>query len=283
MFEVFQSERGSARPWHRRDLLALSAGLHVLLVLGATRIPVGTPAPLLESIPEETVTFVEILRKQPTPPAPAPVPAPRPVAARAPGEVDESPPPRPRPRPAAPPPARLLGTPLQLPPVTPKPLVASSLQPVGSERPSPLATGPVAWAGSGPPGTAADSAGDGGGEGGPAGGGGGTSDEPLELSMVAERPILRNAEQVRRMWKRLYPRGMNSRNIEGDAVISFVVDTRGRVEPESAVLIRASHPDFGQATLKGVDDLRFRPARLNGRPVRVRVELPVLWRLADFK
>ncbi len=280
MFEVFQNEKGGARPWHRRDLLALSAGLHVLLVLGATRIPVGSPAPLLESIPEETVTFVEILRKQPAPSRPAP----RPVAARAPGEAVESPRPRPRPRPAAPPPARLLGTPLQLPPETPKAVAPSSLQPVGSEKPSPLATGPVAWVGSGPPGTAADSAGDGGGDGGPAGGGGdGTAEEPLELSMVAERPILRNAEQVRRMWKRLYPRGMNSRNIEGDAVISFVVDIRGRVERESAVLIRASHPDFGQATLKGVDDLRFRPARLNGRPVRVRVELPVLWRLADFK
>ncbi|CAN5861166.1 hypothetical protein BH23GEM5_BH23GEM5_25830 [soil metagenome] len=44
-------------------------------------------------------------------------------------------------------------------------------------------------------------------------------------------------------------------------------------------MIFASHSHFRDATAMGLLELRFSPARQRGRIVRVRVKLPVQWRL----
>ena len=42
-------------------------------------------------------------------------------------------------------------------------------------------------------------------------------------------------------------------------------------------IVSATHPDFGPASMELALLVRFEPARRNGRPVRVWVQLPVDW------
>ena len=71
---------------------------------------------------------------------------------------------------------------------------------------------------------------------------------------------------------------MNLKGIAGEAVVSFIIDANGRVEPQTIRMVSFSHPEFIVATIAGVKKLRFAPARMNGSPVRVRAVLPVYWR-----
>jgi len=51
-----------------------------------------------------------------------------------------------------------------------------------------------------------------------------------------------------------------------------VVDTAGRVEPESILVVAASHPAFGESARRALATARFRPARVRGNPVRQLVQ-----------
>jgi len=50
--------------------------------------------------------------------------------------------------------------------------------------------------------------------------------------------------------------------------VRFIVDAQGIPEPGTAALISTNNAGFGNAFLALVPDLRYQPARLNGRPVR---------------
>lgn len=71
-----------------------------------------------------------------------------------------------------------------------------------------------------------------------------------------------------------YPETMRAMGRSGRAVVRFVVDTLGRVERDGITLVTATDPAFGDAALRAVPGLRFRPAEARGRKVRQLVELP---------
>lgn len=52
------------------------------------------------------------------------------------------------------------------------------------------------------------------------------------------------------------------------AEVSFVVNTAGRVEPATVTLVETSYPEFGHVVLATIERLRYRPAQLDGQPVR---------------
>jgi TonB family protein len=112
----------------------------------------------------------------------------------------------------------------------------------------------------------------------PAKGGGGLARPDslgaYEVSTVAEVPQMLNRESVARALSRAYPPLLRDQGIEGRVLVRFVVDEQGR--PDHLRVARSSgQMDFDQAALFVVRQARFRPARLNGRPVRVWVTLPV--------
>ena len=59
------------------------------------------------------------------------------------------------------------------------------------------------------------------------------------------------------------------------------MDENGRVLPNSARVLEASHPAFGEAALRAVDRFRFRPGRIGGVAVPVRVTIPIQWTVPD--
>lgn len=108
------------------------------------------------------------------------------------------------------------------------------------------------------------------------GGGGGGGDFIPDESMVEVRPVLeRNG--LGRTLERNYPPVLRDSRVSGRVVVQLIVDENGRPVAGSAQVLEASHPAFGEATLRAIDRFRFRPARMGGTPVPVRVTIPIVW------
>jgi TonB family protein len=95
------------------------------------------------------------------------------------------------------------------------------------------------------------------------------SDEPNAVWLVkavTERPrMLRPVPLV-------YPDSLRRRGVGGDAVVEFVVDTLGRVEPDIRV-IETAHPGLAEPARATIRPARFRPGHVQGRKVRVLMTL----------
>jgi TonB family protein len=73
---------------------------------------------------------------------------------------------------------------------------------------------------------------------------------------------------------------MRQAGVEGRVVVRFVVDTLGSVEPGSVTVVSATFSHFESSAREAVATCRYRPARMNHRPVRVLVQAPIEFRLA---
>ncbi|HKW40072.1 MAG TPA: energy transducer TonB [Gemmatimonadales bacterium] len=72
-----------------------------------------------------------------------------------------------------------------------------------------------------------------------------------------------------------YPELLRVAGIAGRVVVQAVVDTLGRAEPGSVVVIASANSGFDAAARASVLGATFRPARVHGRAVRVRVLVPL--------
>ena len=78
-----------------------------------------------------------------------------------------------------------------------------------------------------------------------------------------------------------YPAELLEKRIEGQVIVQFVVDTTGRADPGSFVVVVSSHPEFGQSVRDALPGMRFSPARIGALKVRQLVELPFTFTIAD--
>jgi hypothetical protein len=76
-----------------------------------------------------------------------------------------------------------------------------------------------------------------------------------------------------------YPAALLAKAIEGETVVSFIVDTTGYADLTSFKVIDATHPEFGLAVRRALPDMRFRPAILAGRKVRQLVQQSFMFRI----
>ncbi len=100
---------------------------------------------------------------------------------------------------------------------------------------------------------------------------------PLEVAALASPPEALNRKSVQRMMDRMYPMVAREAGIEGVVNVSFVIGMDGRVERPGILVLSRTHQMFVYPTIRGVMSLRFTPVTVNGRAVRVRVEMPVHW------
>jgi TonB family protein len=107
----------------------------------------------------------------------------------------------------------------------------------------------------------------------------GTGDDTYELSEVVEPPRALNVAALQRELERNYPPLLRDAGVTGRVHVRFRILENGTVDRSSMTITQASHPAFVQPTLTSVEQLRFAPARLNGRPVKVWAELPVQWQV----
>lgn len=76
-----------------------------------------------------------------------------------------------------------------------------------------------------------------------------------------------------------YPEMLKSSGVEGEALVQFIVDTTGRAELGSFKVLRATHDAFGQAVKASLPRMRFLPAEIGGRKVRMLVQQPFAFAL----
>jgi protein TonB len=98
-----------------------------------------------------------------------------------------------------------------------------------------------------------------------------------ELSAVEEQPRPTNIADLRRQLERNYPPLLRDARVTGTVQVRMRVMEDGTVDAGSIQVTSSSHEQFNDPTIRSVQRLRFRPAKVNGRPVKVWVELPIQW------
>jgi protein TonB len=264
-----------ARPYGSKKGAAVSVALHGALIAAAVVASSKAILPEREKIEEHSILFVA-----PPPPkvhvAPEPLPeVKKPPPAKAPAAPRRVAPPPPQP--TAPQPRRTAPTapaivapvsvPVSLPPVD---LKAAPITDVVALPPPELPRTAASSSGG-----AARSSSDGdvaSGSGGK-GLGSGSSGRAYSESQVDR------AVQMTRPAEPRYPDALRSVSIEGQVIMSYIVDTRGRVEPGSIKVISATHKLFAEAVRVALLNSRFRPAEAGGQKVRQLVEQPFIFKL----
>lgn len=92
---------------------------------------------------------------------------------------------------------------------------------------------------------------------------------PLDLARVEEPPVMLAGPVP------TYPELLRQAGIQGRVVLEAVVDTAGRVDPASLRVVASAHPGFVAPAQQALAATLFRPGRMHGRPVPVRVRLPI--------
>lgn len=100
-----------------------------------------------------------------------------------------------------------------------------------------------------------------------------------EISAVEERPDLTNRSDVARSLSRNYPPLLKDAGVTGTVTIRMRIMEDGRVDPSSISVENSTHDAFADAAKKVVERMRFRPAKVGGRPVKVWITLPVTFQL----
>lgn len=100
-----------------------------------------------------------------------------------------------------------------------------------------------------------------------------------EMDLAVDQMIYRKLEGVDDAPARafvgpppVYPPALRKQKLEGEAVLQFKIDRRGYLS--EAELVRATHPDFGEAALAVIRQWRFLPKVKNGRPVECVAQMP---------
>lgn len=76
-----------------------------------------------------------------------------------------------------------------------------------------------------------------------------------------------------------YPAPLLLSRVTGRVVVEAVIDTTGRVEEETVRIVESSDPGFNESAKVYVEAARFTPARIAGRAVPVRLQMPVEFKL----
>ena len=74
-----------------------------------------------------------------------------------------------------------------------------------------------------------------------------------------------------------YPFELRRDGVSGSAVVDFIVDEYGM--PRNITAVRATRPEFAQSAVSCVAHWRYRPGLVQGRPVRVHLQVPMYYSL----
>ncbi|HEX8318611.1 TonB family protein [Longimicrobium sp.] len=102
-------------------------------------------------------------------------------------------------------------------------------------------------------------------------------DSVYELAEVDVAPALLNAAELEAAQEASYPPRLKDAGMNGSVLVAMTVGTDGR--PRDLQLVSSGDTAFDAPTMAIASLLRFSPARVSGRNVRVRLELTIDWRL----
>ena len=77
-----------------------------------------------------------------------------------------------------------------------------------------------------------------------------------------------------------YPPSLLAKRIEGSVAVQYVVDTTGRADTTSFIVLTSTHDEFSRAVKHTLPDMRFRSAVMGSRKVRQLVQMPFQFSLS---
>jgi protein TonB len=101
------------------------------------------------------------------------------------------------------------------------------------------------------------------------------SSPAYELSEVEVMPDLANRSAMGQVVRRNYPQELRRRGESGSVIVRILVQPDGRVDSASVTVENATAEGFDDAATNVARQIRFRPAKVGGRPVAVWVMLPI--------
>jgi protein TonB len=113
---------------------------------------------------------------------------------------------------------------------------------------------------------------------GPNGPGAGTDGLNFNHNSVYRPGDLSNSPRARVTVSPTYPQEAKSRGFGGEVLVEFVVDELGNVH--APTVVRSSDRVFEDAALRAVARWKFEPGKRDGRAVRFRMALPIVFNLA---
>lgn len=96
-----------------------------------------------------------------------------------------------------------------------------------------------------------------------------------ELSAVEDEPVLLNGGEMQRQIARLYPPALRDSGVAGHVVVRFRIVENGGVDPESITVEETTNAAFALPSATVTARMRFSPAKVGGRPVKVWVTIPI--------
>lgn len=100
-----------------------------------------------------------------------------------------------------------------------------------------------------------------------------TTDQVFSADVVQEKPEVLSQPPLQ------YPELLRQAGIQGVVMVQAIVDTSGRVEPNSVKVTSSANPGFDQSAKNVILKALFRPARVYGHAVRVLISIPVNFQL----
>ena len=100
------------------------------------------------------------------------------------------------------------------------------------------------------------------------------TDQPYLESVVEERPERISSPPIR------YPEILRQAGIDGRVLIECVIDTAGHAERGSLKVLSSTNQLFDQPAREAVAASVYRPGRIAGRAVRVRVQVPINFQIS---
>jgi TonB family protein len=98
-----------------------------------------------------------------------------------------------------------------------------------------------------------------------------SSDAVLSVDVVQEKPERLAGPQP------VYPPLLQQAGIEGTVTVQAIIDTMGRIEPNSLKIMQTANPGFNESAKQTVLKSLFRPARVYGKAVRVLIQIPITY------
>jgi protein TonB len=77
-----------------------------------------------------------------------------------------------------------------------------------------------------------------------------------------------------------YPQSLRSSGVQGEVRVTFEVDTTGRPDMRSLVILKSDHDLFTSAVRNVVPEMRFVPAEVDGKKARWLVRMPFVFSVA---
>ncbi len=76
-----------------------------------------------------------------------------------------------------------------------------------------------------------------------------------------------------------YPESLKREGVSGVVAVVIVIDEKGNIVASS--IAKASNPDFEKPALEAVKNWKFKPAKKDGVPVKVRVTIPLRFNVEE--